>query len=61
MKKQSKIEVGQCYSYNDHVYMVIEVLPKDGIVFQNTLTKDITKTVSRKFVLGLRRPFQNFG
>ncbi len=59
--KKNKIEIGQCYEHNDHVYMVIELLPKDGVVLQNILTKDIINTVSRKFVSGLRRPFPKEG
>lgn len=59
--KKPKIEYGQCYEYQDYIYMVIYLLPKDGIVLQNTLTKDIMTTVSRKFVSGLHRPFNNWG
>lgn len=58
--RKNKIEVGQCYSYHDIVYMVIELLPKDGVVLQDTLTKEIMNTVSRSFILELHRPFQNW-
>jgi hypothetical protein len=58
---KNKIEAGQCYVYHDHVYMVIELLPIDGVVLQDILTKEIMTTVSRKFIRELRRPFQNFG
>ena len=58
---KNKIEVGQCYEHNDHVYEVIELLPKDGVVLQNTLTKEIMNTLSRKFISGLRRPFPREG
>lgn len=59
--KTNKIEIGQCYEYQDHIYMVIDLLSKDGVVLQNTLTKDIMTPVSRKFVSGLYRPFNNCG
>lgn len=57
----SKIEVGQCYSYHDHVYMVIEVLKRgEYFAMQETLLKTI-HCFPKSFVRELRRPFQNFG
>jgi len=59
---KAKIEVGQCYEYRGHIYMVIEVLRKRGnfFVLQETLVKTI-HCVPRSFFKHCTRPFQNFG
>lgn len=65
--KQSKIEVGQCYEHQDHVYMV-EVGPfrigkdKNKYYFvTDTLTKARDIAWPKSFILKLRRPFDNCG
>jgi uncharacterized protein affecting Mg2+/Co2+ transport len=57
--KKPKIEYGQCYEYQDHVYMV-----KSGpwlseyYQMQDTLSKEYDFWTP-DFILTLRRPFNN--
>ena len=61
VKQKSKIQVGQCYEKDDHVYM-IKSGPWLGEFFQvqNTLSKEFDFW-TEDFILTLRRPFDNFG
>jgi hypothetical protein len=62
MKKQ-KIEIGQCYESNDRVFMILrkaESFPKGWWVIQDTLTQREGIACESQLV-GMRRPFQNFG
>ncbi len=60
---KSKIEVGQCYESNDHVYEIIErysSAPASWWVKRHIITKEITY-ISENELLTWRRPFENFG
>ena len=63
--KKSKIEVGQCYEKDDHVWMVIDG-PFQFSRFppywhiQNTFTKEETSRFEHD-ILTWRRPFENYG
>jgi hypothetical protein len=60
--KKNKIQIGQCYSYHDIVYMVMGRYCSDDSVWiiQDTLNKG-THTISEKELLTWHRPFQNWG
>ena len=62
MKRQPKVEVGQCYRWLDHVYMVLFSCPSNSQywVVQDTLSK-LNNIVSEKFLKQQQRPFQNWG
>jgi hypothetical protein len=60
---KNKIEVGQCYSYHDVVYMVVDGPYTFETKFwqvQDTLAKTI-HDIPEQELLTWRRPFQNFG
>lgn len=59
--KSTKVEVGQCYRWRDHVYEVIGPAdrPNDWVV-RDTLSKN-ESVVSEKFLVQQERPFQNYG
>jgi hypothetical protein len=60
-KKKLDIEVGQCYSYHDRVFMVVEKV-LDGLQWgvQDTLTKEIVYIPNCE-LLTWSRPFPNWG
>jgi hypothetical protein len=58
---QSKVEVGQCYEDDDHVYMVMYQTKAEGFWnIQDTTTKEefIIETAD---LVKYRRPFPNWG
>lgn len=60
-----KIEIGQCYEYLDHIWMVTGGPRKsfNGKTYydvQETLSKEYS-TMSEVSLRSLRRPFQNYG
>ena len=58
---KAKIEVGQCYEEDDHVYMVMyQTKAKDFWNIQDTLSKE-EFIIETEDLLKYRRPFQNFG
>jgi hypothetical protein len=61
---KNKIEPGQCYVFEDHVFMVTSLhgaIPKMTFWnIQNTLTKEYF-IMCEDVLLKLRRPFHNFG
>jgi hypothetical protein len=65
--KKNKIEVGQCYRYNDQVFMIMEgpfsfANIDKGVSFwsvQNTLTKEMLNCPT-KVLQVLEKPFQNW-
>jgi hypothetical protein len=60
--KKNKIEVGQCYSYHDIVYMVIDGPYTFETKFwqvQNTLSKEIYD-IPEQDLLTWHRPFANW-
>lgn len=61
--KKNKISVGQCYSYYDHIYMVIEGPYTFETKFwqvEDTLSKEIFD-IPEKELLTWKRPFNNVG
>jgi len=56
---KNKIEFGQCYSYHDHVYMIIKRFGKGWWVVQDTLSKKEYQ-IPEYTILTWRRPFPNF-
>lgn len=59
--KKNKIEVGQCYEYNDHIYMVnSDSNTKDVWVMEDTLTKEHFLARTQDLLIW-HRPFTNCG
>ena len=59
--KKGKIKIGQCYEYQDHVYMVIEESATKGIwIVEDTLSKEHFLDKEEN-LLSYRRPFNNCG
>lgn len=63
--KKSKIEIGQCYEYLGHIWMIAggPLKSKNGKKYYNireTLTNEYS-TMSELSLLSLRRPFDNNG
>ena len=64
-RTKEKIEVGQCYRWDDHVYMVLHISTdsfscRTWVGVENTLTKEHGR-VDALFLEKQERPFQNFG
>lgn len=62
---KNKIEVGQCYRWDDKVYMVIEKhLDWENFsswwCVEDTITKS-RSVIEEKLLLKQQRPFQNYG
>lgn len=58
--KNNKIEVGQCYEKDDHVYIVKEHCPSGAwMLYDIVCDKWLSKY--EEVLLTLRRPFDNFG
>ena len=58
--KKNKIEVGQCYEYQDYIYMVqSDTATKDVWVVEDATTKEHFLATT-KDLLSFRRPFQNW-
>jgi len=59
--KKNKIEFGQCYECDDHVYMVMyETKAKDWWNIQDTLSKE-EFIIETEDLLTYRRPFPKEG
>lgn len=56
---KNKVEIGQCYEFKNHVFMVTDKV-KGGWIVQDTLTK-ISLATTSDVLLKFKRPFQNFG
>ena len=57
--KKDKVTIGQCYSYKDHTWMVIEKVAKDTWFLEDRLCKTFGYA-DTKDLLTLRRQFQNW-
>jgi hypothetical protein len=63
MAKKNKIEIGQCYSYHDRVFMIMwpyKFYGQKQWECQDTLTKEYVY-LPEEFLRECRKPFNNFG
>ena len=59
--KKNKINIGQCYEDDDHIYMIMyETKAKDWWNIQDTLSKE-EFIIETEDLLKLRKPFNNCG
>ena len=62
--KKSNIEVGQCYRWDDRVYMVLHCWSDNHgnwVNLQDTLTLEHVSIVRSEFLIRQQRPFPNWG
>lgn len=61
MSKKPKIKIGQCYEYQDYIYMVISDTNEKGVwILEDTLSKEHFLDTTKN-LLTYRRPFNNCG